>query len=114
FVKPGCTPCEEVTTELARREGVLAPIVTSTLIIGAPADQVPDEHGDDRLLLDPADHNAALIGAGTRLPVAALLATDGTIVRPLAYGRDEIIQLLAVLEATAEQPGGLRPVPDVE
>lgn len=101
FVKPGCGSCIEVKGELDQRAGVLGPILTASLIVSAPADRAPEQHDDERYLLDPADHNARVIGIGSRRPVAALLATDGTIVQPLAHGKDEIFDLLDVLEQAA-------------
>ncbi|MFD5224641.1 MauE/DoxX family redox-associated membrane protein [Microbacterium sp. NPDC058342] len=101
FVKPGCGSCVEVMAELDERIDRLKRVAAPSLIVGAPAGHVPAERDDDRLLLDPADHNARLLGVGERRPVAALMATDGSVVQPLARGRDEILQLFDVLEQAA-------------
>jgi len=90
-----------VKAELDRRADSLGPVVTPTLIVSAPADQIPREFDDVRNLLDPADHNARLIGIGHRRPVAVLLATDGSMVLPFARGSDEIVQLLHAAEQAA-------------
>lgn len=101
FVKPGCDSCEHVMTELDRRADSLDRVAPVSLIVSAPAGLAPQVGTDDRFLLDPADVNARSIGVGARRPVAALLATDGSIVRPLAQGRDEIAQLLDALQQAA-------------
>lgn len=101
FVKPGCGSCNDVVAELERRSDALSSVASTSLIVSAPAGHAPHEHPDPRYLLDPADLNARSIGVGARRPVAALLATDGSIVRPLAHGRDEIVQLLDALQQAA-------------
>ncbi len=102
FVKPGCGSCDEVIAELDGRTDALSRVASFSLIVGSPAGHSPQELLDDRFLLDPADLNARRIGVGERRPVAALLATDGSIVRPLAHGRDEIVQLLDALQQAAD------------
>lgn len=102
FVKPGCQACTGVLDYLDTFGDEVAPVATVTVI----ADAAAAASVTDLTTLAPyaeAIDVGGVVGEGLvghrRRPIAALVATDGSIVEPVAEGRDQIIELIDVIRA---------------
>ena len=108
FVRTGCTACTEVLDELDTDADVLSQIVDISVIReGVAAHTVVDTprlpvHEQIFQLIDVGDAGARMLQGWARRPAAALLATDGSVVTPIARGRDEAIELVASIRMAAE------------
>lgn len=104
FIKPGCGSCTATTSYLDEHADALGRVVDVT--VAAASDTLDELDGmlgaaPQLTALDLASRTGASLGVGNRRPLAALIATDGSIVEPLALDAGEIAELIDVLVAAA-------------
>ena len=107
FIKPGCLACEHVTEHLDEHTEALEAVVDTTVIAHAPAFAQLDALTEADSHVTAIDVGGvvgnSLVGAGSRRPIAALIATDGSVIEPIAEASSEIIELIDVILAAADQ-----------
>ncbi|ALJ19039.1 hypothetical protein AOA12_03595 [Microbacterium sp. No. 7] len=107
FVKPGCGSCTQVMAHLDEHADAVRAVAEVSVIAGVAA----FESVESVASADPRVTALDIGGlVGNRLaddsqyrPIAALLATDGSVVEPVAIGRDQVIELIDVLRAVTEE-----------
>lgn len=102
FIKPGCQACTAVIEHLETYGDDVATVATVTVVADAPAAASVSDLSETAPYADAIDVGG-IVGEGLvghrRRPIAALIATDGSVVEPVAEGRDQIIELIDVVRA---------------
>ncbi|MGF3055966.1 MauE/DoxX family redox-associated membrane protein [Microbacterium sp. YY-01] len=104
FVQAGCGSCQQVLAKVAEARDAVEQVAELSVVAGVWPGRSGTEAtgGDERLTtLDPANASARQLGLGSRRPQGVLLATDGSVVQPVAQGADEIAELIDAVAAAA-------------
>lgn len=106
FIRPGCGSCIDVIERAHEASTQVDRVARTSLVvtaaIGSTTTPPAFEARGLPTLVDVGAGAASSLGLSHGRPIGVLVATDGSIVEPVAKGRDEIFELIEVIDAAGQ------------